>query len=112
MDISDSYYYCKESGITSSMLLGEDSLLPQVNIKNGLVLELLTIKKNRSVTWSKFKDWLEVLGSLEIASTAAVQKSISTLASKKQNLQKRHNIKPFLEDSYKMPERQPERGPV
>lgn len=85
MDISDSYYYCKESGITSTMLFGEVPLTPQISIKNGLVLELLIIKKHDGlVTWCDFKQWLQALsGSHDSVSIAAVQKSVSNLLSKK-----------------------------
>ena len=58
MDISDSYKYCKESDITSSMLLGGEPLQIIPDIKNGLVLELFAIKKikKESVSWSDLMD--------------------------------------------------------
>ena len=71
------------------------------------------IRKHGSVSWVKFKEWLQALsGSHDSVSVAAVQKSALNLLSKKQKVQKRSNIKPLLEAPYKMPQHQSKKAPV
>ena len=119
MDISDSYKYCKESDITSSMLLGGEPLQIIPDIKNGLVLELFAIKKikKESVSWSDFIKWIKTIsGNEDPISIAAIQKSVTKLQSKKTQLQKSKSkngclvINSFLESPYKIPGNEPRRS--
>ena len=62
MDISDSFCYCKESEVTAKMLHGEVELPNLPIVKNGLILELFSIKGcEESVSWSDFKRWIQAM---------------------------------------------------
>lgn len=92
------------------MLLQKD--LPTLPcLKNGLVLELSSIRKKSFGSWDDFKDWIQNLsGNFNPLSSSALQKSVADLQSKKENLQKskhRHGefeSKSFLECAYRIPE--------
>ena len=109
MDVSDTYTYCKEHEITSGMLHLKD--LPTLPcLKNGLVLELSSLKKHGLGSWDDFKDWLQSLsGNNNPVSGSAVQKSVSSLESKNVRLHKNKHrcgeseIRSFLDQTYQMP---------
>lgn len=92
------------------MLLQKD--LPTLPcLKNGLVLELSSIRKKSFGSWDDFKDWMQNLsGNFNPLSCSALQKSVADLQSKKEKLQKskyrrgEFGIKSFLECAYKLPE--------
>lgn len=110
MDISDLYLYCKESGITSNMLLQKD--LPTVStVKNGLVLELSSIRKKKFGSWNDFKDWMQLLfGTSKLVSRSTIQRSVARLESQKSMFQRNVNrngeseLNLFLEQPYKLPD--------
>ena len=100
--------YCRESDITPELLLSGKTLPRPDYIKNGLVIELLAIKKTRIVPWTTFTEWMESLSGKPL-SVAAVQKSVTSVQSKKSKLQKskgRDNgaaLSLFLEQQYNVP---------
>ena len=92
------------------MLLQKD--LPTLPCsKNGLVLELSSVRKSNFGSWDDFGDWIEKLSgnSNTRLSASALQKSVANLKSQKDKLQKnrRRNGEPeitsFLESAYKFP---------
>lgn len=113
MDISDSYSYCKESRVTAMMLHGEVELPNLPSVRNGLILELLSIKGcEESASWSDFKRWIQdMTRNYDPVSDSAIQWSVTNLLSQKRKLQKNmHRARDgdtkltlFLEEPYKLP---------
>ena len=62
MDLSDQYIFCKQVGITSTILFNGESVTPLPSLKKGLILELLKIKRSKG-TWPLYRKWIEKLHS-------------------------------------------------
>ena len=80
------------------------------------MFQLFNIKKSSTelVTWSKFKEWLQLLlGNNDPISLSAIQKSVTTLQSKQRDLQKRaKEVDTLLEEPYRLPGYQPRKAAV
>ena len=97
--------------MTAKMLHGEVELPNLPIVKNGLILELFSIKGcEESVSWSDFKRWIQAMTrNYDPMSESAIQKSVTNLLSKKRKLQKSMHrdggkkLNLLLEEPYKVP---------
>ena len=108
MDISESYVFCKEFGVTSAMLF-EGETFPTIPIvKNGLVMEMLQIRNSQSITWKVFATWIKSLFQLEKELEPwGLQRSAIALKSTKQKLQKsskKQEIDSLLQQPFLLPQ--------
>lgn len=89
MDLSDKYVFCKQVNITSSMLYGDATLLPQPDVvKNGLLLELYEIQRCGSLSWAVYGSWVQSLLNADSVCPKAVRQKVLRLHSRLVKLQK------------------------
>ena len=110
MDISESYIFCKEAGITSAMLYNNESITPIFMLKKGLVLELLKIKKMRG-TWPMYKQWIEKLIGVDHGhlSVNSLRKSVLVVETQHEKIKKNmyrvgtSELEKYMQEPYKLP---------
>ena len=108
MDLSPQNVFCKEVGITSDMLLGNESFPCLLNVKKGLTLELLSIKRNyeKFVPWPVYSTWIKQMivdpGSYSVN---ALRKSVLSVELHYQKLKKNvhADVDKFMHEVYILP---------
>ena len=111
MDLSDKNIFCKEAKITSGMLLHDEQFSSYPALKNGLVLELLKIKKFHDLSWPVYTSWIEkIVNNSQGVSINALRRSVLAVDSRRDKLRRcrigRDRLVEFLEEEHRLPERQ------